>query len=202
MKQHISRILLIIFTVIMPGLGAVPECLSATVEGRIVSNRIDQFENFVVYIKYVDNKLFSLPKETVLNVQKNNQVIPQVLPIAREREVIFSNEDPHFHNLHTATGGPISFNFGIPANTKYGPIKFSEGGEVMLLCDIHQELRGFILVLQNPFFSSVDKKGNFTIKKVPKGEFEIETWHNEFISKKQRLIIKDNEKRKLVKFTY
>jgi hypothetical protein len=72
----------------------------------------------------------------------------------------------------------------------------------MLLCDIHQELRGFILVLQNPFFSSVDKKGNFTIKKVPKGEFEIETWHNEFISKKQRLIIKDNEKRKLVQFTY
>jgi len=37
---------------------------------------------------------------------------------------------------------------------------------------------------------------------VPKGEFEIETWHNEFISKKQRLIVKDNEKRKLVQFTY
>ena len=202
MKGFTIRISVICLAITLPGPGIVSECLSATIKGRIVSDRIYQFENFVVYIKYVDSELFTLSKETTVSVQKNNQISPEVLPIVSDKEVIFSNQDPHFHNLHTVSDGPISFNFGIPAKTKYGPIRFPEEGEVMLLCDIHPEIKGFILILQNPFFSRVDKNGNFTIPKVPGGEYELITWHDEFISKKQRLIIKDTEKNKLVQFKY
>lgn len=196
------RMLIVCFIMMLPVLISVSECLSATIKGKIVSDRIEQFSNFVVHIEYVDSELFTVSKKAVTSIQRNNQIVPKVLPIVSSKEIIFSNQDPHFHNIHTDTEGPVSFNIGIPANTKYGPIKFSEEGEIMLLCDIHPEIKGYILVLQNPFFSNVDEKGNFIITKVPKGEFELVTWHNEFISKKQKVIIKDAKQSKLVQFIY
>lgn len=202
LKGYTFRISVIYLAIILPSLLIVSECFSATIKGQIISDRISQFGNFVVYIEDVDSELFTLSKETTVSIQKNNQISPRVLPIASDKEVIFSNQDPHFHNIHTVSDGPIQFNFGIPANTKYGPIKFPEEGEVMILCDIHPEIKGYILVLQNPFFSKVDKKGNFTIPNVPKGEYELMTWHDEFVSKKQKLTIKNTDNIKLVQFKY
>ena len=39
------------------------------------------------------------------------------------------------------------------------------------------EMRGYILVLQNPFFAVTDKEGNFRIDGLPAGSYQLKVWH-------------------------
>lgn len=188
---------LILFFILLPSEG-----FGATVRGRIVSERIRNFENFVVYIKKVDEANSEKVVEVVKSVQAGNKVIPHVLPVAKGSKILFVNKDPHLHNLNTGIQGPVRFNIGIPPGGEYGPMKFRREGIVRLSCNIHPEVTGVILVLQNRFFSNVDGKGNFIIKNVPAGRFEIVTWHEEYKSLSENIEITDEKSTKLVRFRY
>jgi len=187
---------------IVAGLISLSESRAATIKGKIVSNRIGQFDNFVVYIKNVDPKHFKIPEEIVTSFQKNNQFYPKVLPMIAKRKVLFVNNDVSMHNVHAANGSSVSFNYGIPPSAAAGPISFPKEGETILLCNIHPQMRGYILALQNPFFTKVDGDGYFTINNVPLGKYELETWHNEFISKEQTVTIENEQNTRLIRFTY
>ena len=41
---------------------------------------------------------------------------------------------------------------------------------------------GFILSLDNPYFTVTDRKGNFTIENVPPGTYTLKTWHEGYKS--------------------
>jgi len=119
-----------------------------------------------------------------------------------QRKVLFINNDLNMHNIHGATGSSESFNYGIPPGAAAGPIPFPHEGETILLCNIHPQMRGFILTLQNPFFAKVDIDGYFTINNVPLGKYDLATWHNEFISKEQTITIENEQNTRLIRFTY
>lgn len=204
-KSSMKRCLVIVFAYIVilaAGPKSLLESSAATIKGQIDSDRIKQFDNFIVYIKYASPKLFTSTEETVASVQKNFKIYPKVLPILRNMNVIFVNNDSEMHNIHAAIGSPVDFNYGIPPNARTSPVKFHTEGEAMLLCNIHPEMKGYILVLQNPFFAKVDEKGNFMIQKVPKGKYELITWHDEYVSRKELITIENDNQTNLVKFTY
>ncbi len=188
-KRSILIAGLVVFMI--AGLISWSESRAATIKGQIVSERIGKFDNFIVYIKNVDPKHFDISEEIVTSLQKNNQFHPQVLPIIAKRKVLFVNNDVSMHNVHAANGSSVSFNYGIPPSAAAGPIPFHKEGETILLCNIHPQMRGYILALQNPFFAKVDSDGYFTINNVPLGKYELETWHNEFISKEQTVTIEN-----------
>ena len=50
-------------------------------------------------------------------------------------------------------------------------------GHVVLLCNIHAEMEGHIVVLQNPFFAVTGKDGLYEIKDVPPGQYTVTTWY-------------------------
>jgi hypothetical protein len=54
---------------------------------------------------------------------------------------------------------------------------FDSLGEIPLLCNVHAEMAGFIIVLQNPYYVLTDKSGNFEIKGVPPGTYKLKVWH-------------------------
>lgn len=197
-----KRALIGVIAIIVAGIITLSETSAATIKGKIVSERIRQFSNFVVYIKYTSPGLFTLTEKTATSVQKDSKILPAVLPILRNMNVVFVNNDSNMHNLHTGVGGPIDFNYGIPPNSRTRPVNFPTEGETILLCNIHPEMIGYVLVLQNPFFSKVDEKGNFTIGEVPKGKYELMTWHNEFISRTQVITVKNASQTVPVQFTY
>jgi len=178
------------------------ESRAATIKGRIVSDRINNFENFVVFIKQADPKFFTAPQDPVINLQEGIRIIPMIQPVVRGTKVIFVNNDSAVHNLHTFTKNPISFDFSIGPGSRYGPIKFDKEGEVMLLCNMHAQMKGYILVLQNPYFAKVDKKGFFTITNVPPGEYELMTWHDEYISFTRKVVIKNLGETASAQFKY
>lgn len=190
------------FTVIALCLSLAGQSAAATIKGRIFSERIENLENFVVFIKQADSRFFTAPKEPVRSFQRDYHFIPRVLPIVRGTSVVFTSHDSGTHNIHTFKNEPIFFDFSILQDSEYGPIRFNDEGEVMLLCNMHAQMKGFILVLQNPYFSKTGREGSFTIQNVPPGKYELMTWHEEYKSFSQEIVIKSFDEITKAHFRY
>src|SRR5208337_2025486 len=54
---------------------------------------------------------------------------------------------------------------------------FGKEGHVVLLCNVHAEMEGHILVVQNPYFAVVKKDGLYEIKGLPPGTYNLVTFY-------------------------
>ena len=55
--------------------------------------------------------------------------------------------------------------------------KFDHPGVVPLLCNVHAEMSGYIIVSPTPYFAQTDAAGNFKIDNVPDGKYTVVAWH-------------------------
>jgi plastocyanin len=116
--------------------------------------------------------------------QKSKVFVPYLIPVVQGSTVDFHNSDNLQHNVFGV--GANEFNLG-----SYGPgaskgFTFTHLGEVDILCNIHTEMAGYILVLQNPYFAQPDGAGSFRIVNVPPGDYVLKVWF-EGKSKKQNV---------------
>ncbi len=147
--------------------------------------------NVVVYLESVGDDNFDAPSEHAIMDQKNKEYIPHVLPIVKGTTVDFVNSDDGiFHNVHAYREDKSTiFNVAMPfAGTKYSR-KFDNEGEVLVLCDKHQEMRAYIVVLPNPYFAKTNKYGDFVIKNVPPGKYTLKTWHENRQPESQEIVV-------------
>jgi len=57
----------------------------------------------------------------------------------------------------------------------------------MLLCNIHENMSAYILVLQNPWFSLVAADGRFNLDNVPDGNYTLVLWTEGKPSRERKL---------------
>lgn len=62
-----------------------------------------------------------------------------------------------------------------------------------MLCNVHPEMEAYIVVLQNPYFAVVDKKGKFEILGIPAGEYTLKVWHPKRAAEDQKITISEKE---------
>jgi hypothetical protein len=55
--------------------------------------------------------------------------------------------------------------------------KFDHAGIVPLLCNVHPDMSGFLVVSPTPYFAQTDSAGNFKIDNVPDGKYTVVVWH-------------------------
>ena len=53
---------------------------------------------------------------------------------------------------------------------------FDKPGLVTLRCEIHEHMRGLILVLNTPHFVVTDAAGRFKLTDLPAGKFVLNAW--------------------------
>ncbi len=151
-----------------------PAVAGGTIHGSVDPSLATPFADAVVYVKQAPGS-FSPPKEPAAIEQRGRTFIPHVLPVLRGSRVLFPNQDVVRHNVFSPSKGN-TFNFGIylPGDTR--EVTLETVGTVTLLCNIHEEMSGYVLVLQNPYFARVDAAGNFNITGVPDRDYELELW--------------------------
>jgi plastocyanin len=110
--------------------------------------------------------------------QKNMKFIPRVLPVLVGTSVDFPNRDSNWHNLYS-TSEAKKFDLGLYAPGKSRSATFDKPGVVKILCNVHPNMEGYIVVKEHPFFSRADAKGNYQIRGVPLGTYRVEVWHPE-----------------------
>ncbi|HEY9156065.1 MAG TPA: carboxypeptidase regulatory-like domain-containing protein [Opitutaceae bacterium] len=122
---------------------------------------------------------FPVP-ETPLVVQmaqKNLAFSPPLLPVRVGTKVEFPNEDDVYHNIFSYSSAK-RFDLGryrssdrpVPSQT------FDQPGVVTLRCDIHEHMRGAILVLESPYFVISDGFGNYHLDHLPAGSYVLKAW--------------------------
>jgi len=117
------------------------------------------------------------PEPGVRVEQKDLMFVPQLLVVQAGTRVEFPNLDDTFHNIFSYSPAK-RFDLGryrmdekpVPA------VMFDTPGVVVLRCEIHEHMRGVILVLATPHFAITDTEGNYRLDGLPAGTYRLKTW--------------------------
>ena len=111
--------------------------------------------------------------------QHQAKFYPHVTPITPGTKIEFINKDKIYHNVFSMTPG-AKFNVGRRPKGEVVVKQVYRLGEVNLFCDIHSHMNAKILSLDTPYFIRADDKGEFLLKGLPDGVYEIRTYHPEY----------------------
>ncbi len=134
----------------------------------------------VVYLEAIPGKSFPAPTKIFVMDQKSLLFQPHVLAVPVDTTVEFLNSDNLSHNIFwpSVSGNKkLGHNLGTwPTGQKRG-FRFDTPGIVPLLCNVHPEMSGYIVVTPTPFFAETDASGAYRIAGVPNGSYTVTAWH-------------------------
>jgi plastocyanin len=149
------------------------------IKGKVSVQGIKSAENIAVYVDAIADKKFDAPKDHIVMDQRKMTFIPRVVAVQQGTTVDFLNSDAVGHNVYwPSIGGnkKLSHNLGTWPKGDKKPFQFNDLGSVPLLCNVHPEMSGYIVVVPTPYFAVTDKEGNFEIKNIPAGKYTLKTW--------------------------
>lgn len=148
-----------------------------SIQGEITASGVRSPENVLVYIEKVPGD-YPPPEEPAHMDQVKLAFTPALLPIVKGTKVRFLNSDPILHNVFWPKSKSYKKrNLGTWGKGQSKNVTFDKEGDVTLLCNVHPEMEGHVIVLQNPFFAVVGKDGTYEIKDVPPGDYTVTTWY-------------------------
>lgn len=142
---------------------------------------------------------FKPPAANPVVIQEGIEFRPRVLPVLVGTTVEFPNKDPTYHNVFSLSKSK-KFDLGRYATGESKNVTFESPGEVRVYCEIHEHMRTFVLVLENPYWALTDASGNYAIKDVPPGEYTLVAWHENAKPVKKSVTVKAGEAREELKF--
>ena len=152
------------------------------IKGKVTAAGMRSPENMAVYVDAVVGKTFSPPSKPVVMDQKNLKFIPDVLVVLKGTTVDFLNSDPVGHNVFwpSISGNKkLAHNLGTWPQGQEKSFTFNDPGVAPLLCNVHPEMSGYIVVVATPYFAVTNKDGDFEITDVPPGHYTLTTWSEE-----------------------
>jgi plastocyanin len=108
--------------------------------------------------------------------QKNMTFAPDLVAVLVGTTVEFPNLDDMYHNVFSYSKTK-RFDLGrYRKDEKPGSVLFDKPGTVTVHCDIHDRMRGTVLVLDTPFFVKTDAQGHYRLEHLPAGNYLLKTW--------------------------
>jgi plastocyanin len=105
--------------------------------------------------------------------QVKRQFEPLVLAVEKGREVVFPNSDNIRHHVYSFSE-PKKLQIKLYKDNPNKPIKFDQDGIVVLGCNIHDSMIGFIFVSPWSSFQVSNESGQVSFEGHPK---EVAIWH-------------------------
>jgi len=149
------------------------------IKGKVSVQGIKTAENIVVYVDVIPDKKSDAPKDHVVIDQRKMAFLPHVVAVQQGTTVEFLNSDPVGHNVYwpSVSGNKkLSHNLGTWPKGEKKPFQFNDLGTASLLCNVHPEMSGYVIVVPTPYFAVTDKDGNLEIKNIPAGKYTLKTW--------------------------
>ena len=111
--------------------------------------------------------------------QKNMLFAPDLIAVHTGGAVQFPNLDETYHNVFSYSKAR-RFDLGrYRKEEKPGTVVFDKPGVVTVHCEIHDRMRGTVLVLETPYFQKTDSAGRYQLDHLPVGHFTVKAWINE-----------------------
>ena len=170
---------------LLAALVAAAQASAATIEVSVVDERGRPIENVAVYATpahgAVDHRASAAgaahaaaaPAATM--DQQQLQFVPHLLVVQSGTPVTFPNSDDVSHHVYSFSETK-TFELPLYKGDAYPPVVFDRPGIVVLGCNIHDGMLGYIVVVDTPHFARTNEQGVALIDGVPSGEYVVAAW--------------------------
>lgn len=114
--------------------------------------------------------------DAIVVAQENSVFSPYLSVMRVGTAVSFPNRDAHDHHLKSFSPAKI-FELRVKGKRETpAAIVFEKTGDVTLVCHFHDWMRGYIYVVDTPYFARTDAAGNVNLNALPAGKYEVKAW--------------------------
>ncbi|MGD2167826.1 MAG: methylamine utilization protein [Gammaproteobacteria bacterium] len=107
--------------------------------------------------------------------QIDNMFVPHLLVVETGTSVSFPNNDTVSHHVYSFSEAK-RFQLDLYRGNEHPPQLFDHPGLVVLGCNIHDSMLGFILVVDTPLISITTHSGTAQLSGLPAGEYDLVVW--------------------------
>ena len=166
-----KRILLLLLINLL----CIAKSLAADLQITIKDQNNEPVTNVVVKLVAMNHKVKLVPDEQIID-QIDKEYVPQVVVVIKGGNVSFPNKDNikhHVYSFSQAKQFELPLYEGTPAN----PVSFEKEGVVVLGCNIHDWMRGYIYVSDSPYVLIGDEQGQVKFSNLPQDSYLVSIWH-------------------------
>jgi plastocyanin len=151
---------------------------SAELRARIIDAAGKPVEDAVVIARSNITEATAAAARAEDNVvdQIDKEFVPHVKAILVGSLVHFPNKDNSRHHVYSFSP-PKKFELPLYSGTKAPPVLFDKPGVVVLGCNIHDWMLGYIYVSETPHFGKSGRDGLVLLKDLPAGAYAVRVWH-------------------------
>ncbi len=139
-------------------------------------------KDVVVYLVDIKGKSTGGSAPPVVLDQKVCEYSPYIVAVQTGQKILIRNSDPApiAHNVHCTPQ--------VPGNDEQNKLQSAGDPDIAISfnspedfitfkCDVHPWMRGYVTVLDHPWFAVTDKDGKFKIANVPPGKYTVKAIH-------------------------
>ncbi|MDH4124229.1 MAG: methylamine utilization protein [Gammaproteobacteria bacterium] len=113
---------------------------------------------------------------TAIMDQVDTRFVPHILVVQKGTAVSFPNSDVVAHHVYSFSK-PNNFVLPLYKGDAHAPVVFDEAGIVILGCNIHDGMLGYIVVVDSDAFGLSDASGEVTLELAAgTGDYVINIW--------------------------
>ena len=149
---------------------------ASDVEVLVVDRDGQPVADVAVYATRVDGQ-YPRPAPTPVAVmdQVGKQFVPHLLIVQTGMPVGFPNSDTVAHHVYSFSH-PNKFMLPMYKGDQHPPVTFEHSGVVVLGCNIHDDMVGYILVTDSTIFAKTDGSGKVSLSLDRPEDYEIRIW--------------------------
>ena len=148
---------------------------AAGVNGSVTDAAGAPVAEAVIYAVALGEKPAGVPRPGIMD-QVNKEYFPLVVPVQVGAAVTFPNKDNIRHHVYSFSAAK-PFELKLYSGTPAKPVVFDKPGPVVLGCNIHDWMVGYIYVVDTPYFAKTDKTGSVRLDGLPTGGYQLRVWH-------------------------
>ncbi len=150
---------------------------AATVQVEVLDAAGKPLADAVVFLESADARKAVKPLSGAEMAQEKRQFVPAVLVVPVGTEVRFPNHDSVRHHVYSFSPTK-KFELKLYIGTPSNPVLFESPGVAVLGCNIHDQMVGWIVVVDTPYYARTPSApGRAQIDNVPPGSYTLRTWH-------------------------
>src|SRR3982751_3156759 len=149
---------------------------SGEIEARVTDDTGKPLADAVVIAVPADGSVRfpTKPRDEVDQVDK--EFTPRVKVVLVGSTVTFPNNDNVRHQVYSFSPAK-RFELPLYAGVPPEPVVFDKPGLIVLGCNIHDWMVGYIYVSESPYFAKSDSGGTAVIGDLPPGRYTARVWH-------------------------
>ena len=153
-----------------------PWALAAELSIRVVANDGLPMAGAVVEIRNLTGQLRPVaPLDTRMD-QVDLAFAPAVLVVPVGSHIAFPNSDVVSHQVYSFSPAK-RFQLPLYRGKPYPPVTFDLPGVVTLGCNIHDNMLGYVLVTDAPYYGQTTAAGTWSSAALPPGHYAVSIWH-------------------------